>query len=71
MKPGDIIRTIRDLTLFQKEHLPCGTRLELLAVRTTQQGPRWMVRDKHERRYYDIPQDAMEIAHETGLHQSN
>jgi hypothetical protein len=61
MKPTDIVRTTCDLTPLTGEHLPTGTRLELLAVRTTQQGPRWMVRDKHSILYYDIPEDAMEV----------
>lgn len=61
MKPTDIVRTTCDLTPLDSEHLPSGTRLELLAVRTTQQGPRWMCRDKHGFKYYDIPEDTIEV----------
>ena len=61
MKPGDIVRTTCDLTPLADDHLPVGTRLRLIQSRPTSNGRRWMVDDKHGRRMYEIPEEALEV----------
>lgn len=59
MKPGDIVRTRRDLDWID-DHCRAGTRLRLIRVRHTSNGPRWSAIEKDGATHHNIPQEDIE-----------